>query len=248
MKAIGYARVSSEEQAREGVSIDAQRSRIAAYAQLRGLDLDEIYVDVAVSAGKPLARRPQGRHIVSRAREVDAVVACKLDRLFRDAVDCLSLVRDWDKTYTSLHLIDLGGQSIDTASAMGRFFLTVMAGAAEMERNLIRERTRDIMAHKKANGERVGHVPFGWRVAHDGQHRRKCDEPECPGCLYLEEDLKEQETLRIMVGFRAEDVSIRAIALHMNGIERLNRGRNWTKSAVDRMLKQNRNGACPPRD
>ncbi len=75
----------------------------------------------------------------------------------------------WDRQGVSLHLIDLGGQAIDTSTAMGRFFLTVMAGAAEMERNLICERTAAVMAHKRACGEYTGgRVPYGWRVSSDG--------------------------------------------------------------------------------
>ena len=68
-----------------------------------------------------------------------AVVAAKLDRLFRDAADCLNMSRRWDDAEVGLHLIDMG---IDTRSAMGRAFLTMAAGFAELERNLIGERTK----------------------------------------------------------------------------------------------------------
>ena len=59
-------------------------------------------------------------------------VQTKLDRLFRNCQDCLQVTALWDRLGISLHLIDLGGQAIDTSSAMGRFFLTVMGGAAEI--------------------------------------------------------------------------------------------------------------------
>lgn len=87
---------------------------------------------------------------------------------FRNATDCLSTVEQWDKAGIALHVIDLGGNAIDTTSAAGRFMLVVLAGAAEMERNLTRERTRSAMAVKRANGQRVGAVPYGFDVAHDG--------------------------------------------------------------------------------
>jgi DNA invertase Pin-like site-specific DNA recombinase len=69
-------------------------------------------------------------------------------------------------------LLDLGGQAVDTSSAMGRFFLTVMAGAAEMERNQTRERTAAAMRFKKARGEWLGGrwTPFGTRLDTDGVH------------------------------------------------------------------------------
>ena len=74
-------------------------------------------------------------------KKVGHIVALKLDRLFRDAADALHQSRAWDKAEIALHLVDMGGQSLNTASAMGRFFLNMMAGVAELERNLIAERT-----------------------------------------------------------------------------------------------------------
>ena len=72
----------------------------------------------------------------------------KLDRMFRNAGDCLATVEAWDRAGVALHVVDLGGNAIDTTSAAGRFMLVVLAGAAEMERNLIRERTKAALAVK----------------------------------------------------------------------------------------------------
>ena len=167
---IGYLRVSTEEQANEGVSLDAQRATIQAYATLRGLDLIEIIVDEGVSGGKELASRPGGSRVAELASKgkVQAVIACKLDRLFRDAADCLNTTKEWDRKDVALHLIDVGGQSIDTSSTMGRFFLTMMAGVAEMERNMIRDRTKAAMSHKRTKGERISRfAPFGFKFEGD---------------------------------------------------------------------------------
>ena len=166
MKAIGYTRVSTEEQANEGLSLDAQAERIRAYCKAQGLKLVELVRDEGISAAKPLAIRPGGAQLLAavEAGQAQAVVAVKLDRLFRDAVDCLSTVRGWNERGIALHLLDLGGSAFNSASALGRFFLTVMAGAAEMERNLISERTKSALAYKRAKGEWLGAVPFGWRL------------------------------------------------------------------------------------
>ena len=56
----------------------------------------------------------------------------------------------------------MGGQAIDTSSAMGRMFLTMAAGFAELERNLISERTKTALQHKRKNGHLVGAVPYGY--------------------------------------------------------------------------------------
>ncbi len=110
--AIGYVRVSTEEQAREGVSLEAQTRAVAAYCALRGLDLVRTVVDEGVSAGKPLGARAGGVAVLDavKRRRVDAVVAYKLDRLFRDCADCLAVTRAWDKVGAALHLIDLGAR------------------------------------------------------------------------------------------------------------------------------------------
>jgi len=171
MKAIGYTRVSTVEQADSGLGLEAQAERIKAYCALKGLYLAETITDAGVSGGKPLAQREGGERLVTavKDRRVKAIIMLKLDRGFRDAGDCLNTVDQWEKAGIALHVIDLGGNAIDTTSAAGRFMLVVLAGAAEMERNLTRERTRSALAVKKANGERVGAIPYGYDLAPDGQ-------------------------------------------------------------------------------
>jgi DNA invertase Pin-like site-specific DNA recombinase len=162
--AIGYVRVSTAEQSQHGVSLDAQEERIRQYCAFHRLELLRICRDEGVSASKRLSERPCGAALARAvgASEVQHVIALKLDRLFRDAVDCLGTATAWDQAGVALHLIDLGGQALDTSSAMGRFFLTVMAGAAELERGLIRERTSTALQHKKANGTKLGMPPLGF--------------------------------------------------------------------------------------
>jgi len=170
MKAIGYTRCSTNEQADSGLGLEAQSERIRAYCTMRGLELPDLITDAGVSGGKPLASRDNGQRLLTtiRERKADAVVMLKLDRMFRNAGDCLATVEKWEKAGVALHVVDLGGNAIDTTSAAGRFMLVVLAGAAEMERNLTRERTRSAMAVKRANGQRIGSVPYGSDLAEDG--------------------------------------------------------------------------------
>ncbi len=165
-KAAVYIRVSTTEQANEGVSLDAQLERARAYCTLAGLELVAVLREEGVSASKPLATRPIGSELTRlvAASEVSHVVALKLDRLFRDAVDALTVTKAWDKAGVSLHLVDMGGQTLNTGSAMGRFFLGMMAGFAELERNLTGERTSQAMAHLKAEGRHVGAPGLGKRM------------------------------------------------------------------------------------
>lgn len=171
-----YVRVSSEEQAIKGLSLDAQEANLRGYLAAIGQHVTEVVRDPGVSATVPLHQRPGGRriHELVTAGTVQAVAAIRLDRLFRDAVDCLDVTRGWDAAGVALHLLDLGGQPVDTSTAMGRFFLTVMAAAAELERNLLRERIRATVAHLAALGVyNSPQAPYGYiRVPRsEAEHR-----------------------------------------------------------------------------
>lgn len=222
--AVGYIRVSTEEQSREGVSLDAQMERVTAYCTLRGLELRAVYRDEGVSAGKPLSQRPEGSALLEavRAGDVTHVVSLKLDRLFRNAIDCLSTAQEWDDAGVALHLVDLGGQAVDTTSAMGRFFLTVMAAAAEMERGLIVERTRLALQHKRSKGERLGTTPLGFMTPEPGAPMQPVPE--------------ELEAVRLILKRRrrgGKRASFRAIARELTeaGL-RTKRGGEWHASTV----------------
>ena len=110
-QAIAYIRVSTAEQAQEGISIEAQLDVIRGYAAFRGLGLNHEIVDAGISGAKPLQDRGGGRELfeLTQAEHITAVIAYKLDRLFRDAADCLTVTRHWDALGVDLHLVDLGG-------------------------------------------------------------------------------------------------------------------------------------------
>jgi len=115
-QALAYARVSTSAQAEEGVSLDAQLERIGAYCRAAGLDLVETIREEGVSGAMPLANRPGGRDVLRAvaSHRGGHVIALKLGRLFRDAADALNQTRAWDKAGISLHLVDMGGQSLNT--------------------------------------------------------------------------------------------------------------------------------------
>lgn len=161
MKAIGYVRVSTDEQAKEGISLDHQRAKIRAYVKLHDMSLADIIEDQGFSA-KDLKGRPGAQAVIDLAKSgaVQAVVVYKLDRMFRNAAEALSVSTEFNRLGVALHSVT---ESLDTNSAMGRFFFTIMAACAEMERNLISERTRDALRHKKATGQVYNHIPYGYR-------------------------------------------------------------------------------------
>ena len=159
-KAIGYVRVSSQDQVQGGVSLDNQKAKIKAYCELKNFKLTGIIEDAGISA-KDL-NRPGVQKVLDMARKkkIDHVVILKLDRLFRSTIDALETTKKFDKWGVSFHSIH---ETLDTQSAMGKFFFTLTAGLAEMERGIIGERTSAVLQHKKSKNEVYGEIPYGFR-------------------------------------------------------------------------------------
>jgi DNA invertase Pin-like site-specific DNA recombinase len=224
-KAAAYIRVSTDEQARGGVSLEAQEEKLRAYCTISGLELVCLIREEGVSAAKPLASRPGGSQLLSLVawKKIPHIVALKLDRLFRDAEDALRQTKAWDKASVALHLVDMGGQTLNTASAMGRFLLNMMAGFAELERNLIAERTAAAMIHRKAHRRIYGPTPYGFD---------RCGEVLRPNAY----ELGFVELAKVC---REAGWSLHRIAKELNRLDvKTKRGARWHASTV-RYLLQN---------
>src|SRR6202158_3470062 len=153
-RAVAYLRVSTEKQADKGVSLDAQRAKVEAYAQLYEVDLVEVIVDAGLSA-KTLDRPGLGKALgMLKARHAEALLVVKLDRLTRSVVHLGQLVEDYfaDGKWALLSV----GEQIDTRSAAGRLVLNVLASVSQWEREAIGERTAAALQHKGSQGEYTG--------------------------------------------------------------------------------------------
>ena len=157
-QAIGYIRVSTEQQAEEGVSLDAQRAKIAAWCTVNDYELVDVLVDAGIS-GKSMDKRVGLQNALGSMKKDMALVVYSLSRLARSTKDCISIGEQLKKK--GCDLVSLT-EKIDTGSAMGEFFFTLMAALGQMERKLIAERTVAALAHKKAKGEKYSTVPFGY--------------------------------------------------------------------------------------
>ena len=218
-KAVAYVRVSTGKQ---DLSMDAQEERIRLYCKLNRLDLVEVIRERGVTAKIKLNKRPEGSRIAKlTAAGVCHIVALKLDRLFRNAVDALSHVEEWEQAGIALHLVDMGGQSVNTASSMGKMLITMLAGFAEFERNMIAERTTAALAHKKAHGMVYNHAPYGFN-AEDG---------------VLVPDAAEQAVIARMATLRESGASYRTIADVLNAeCIRGKQGGSWGQQTVKNVL------------
>jgi DNA invertase Pin-like site-specific DNA recombinase len=186
-------------QASEGESLDVQRRQIDGYAHMLGFVLDEIVVEEGVSGSVPVAERPKGGELFARLMKGDVVIAPKLDRLFRSALDALTTVEDLRQRGVGLHLLDLGGDI--SGNGLSKLFLTIAAAFAEAERDRIRERIADVKRDQKTRGRFLGGSrPFGWQIAADGS---------------LEPLESERKALLAMSRMHKAGKSLRAIATAM---------------------------------
>lgn len=154
-KVVGYVRVSTDEQAHNGLGLNAQRVAIAQACTERGWELVEIVEDAGHSA-KDLNRPGIQRALTmleGRQPQARALVVAKLDRLSRSLLDFASIMERARRKGWSLAALDLG---VDTTAPAGEMVANVMATFAQFERHLIRERTKAALAVKKAHGVRLG--------------------------------------------------------------------------------------------
>src|SRR5215213_4842972 len=162
MATYGYCRVSTAAQASEGESLEVQRRQLEGWAHMQGQPLDAVFVERGVSGSVPLADRPEGARLWAGLRRGDTVVAAKLDRLFRSALDALQAVAELKARGVALVLLDLGGDI--SGNGLSKLFLTIAAAFAEAERDRIRERVAQVKRDQRLGGR----VPYGFQVSKEG--------------------------------------------------------------------------------
>lgn len=196
MAVYGYVRVSTRSQVEDGLSLDAQERQIQGYAMMKGLELDSVFIEKAISGGKPIAKRPEGKLLLAAVEGGDTVICSKLDRMFRSAKDALVVSEELQKKNVSLHLIDLGGDV--TGNGVSKMFFTIVASFAEFERDRIAERISDVKSNEKEKGRFLGgSKPFGFNVAESGK---------------LISDDAEQNIISDVILLRGRGKSLRSIA------------------------------------
>lgn len=217
-RAIGYIRVSTQGQADDGVSLDAQRAKIATWADLNGYELGEVFADEGISGSK--ADRPGLADALNAVGRGDALVVYSLSRLARSTRHTLEISERLDKI--GADLVSLS-ERIDTTSAAGRMVFRMLAVLAEFERDQTSERTAMALRHKRTQGERVGSVPYGFDLDADGVH--------------LVENVSEQAVIQQARELHQSGLSLRKIAAELNarGLVARN-GRAFQATQILRMV------------
>lgn len=235
LRLLGYVRVSTDDQARNGVSLEAQEDRIRAWATAYGHTLVGVESDPGVSGAVAPHKRPGLAKVLAaiRAGEVDGLVVYKLDRLSRSVRDILDLADTARKRGWTLASVT---EALDTSTAMGSFVLGIFSLLAEMERAVISERTKAGLDQIAREGRpRSGRLPFGYRCA--GQDMQDTRVHATSGQLAPYEC--EQRQLRAMLALRAKGQGARRIARTLNEREERNprTGGVWNFGTVAAILR-----------
>lgn len=220
---IGYVRVSTEQQASEGISLEAQKGRISTWCELNGYSLAGLFIDAGIS-GKRADNRPELQRALAAVTECGGILLVySLSRLARSTKDTLSISDRLDRA--GADLVSLS-EKIDTTSAAGKMVFRMLAVLSEFERDLVSERTIAALQHKRKRGGRMGQVPFGFQVDADGDT--------------LVPSNHEQQVILRVHRCRMEGQTLKAIALGLMDDNIPNKaGRiQWNTTQVHRLLQR----------
>jgi DNA invertase Pin-like site-specific DNA recombinase len=203
-----YGRVSTSKQ-----TTTTQEAQAKDYLRLRQIPLGAEFYDEDASGSIPIWDRPEGRKLRARlqAGGVKHLVVTKLDRLGRSASDLLNTVEFLDSLGVTLHVVDLGGESLSTHGPSGRLMFIILAGMAQFERTLIQGRIQDCLNVKRERGELTGTVPYGWNAVETGQVTVKGVKVR-----RLEPNPDEQHWILTMMKLRQSGLSYGRIAKYLN--------------------------------
>jgi site-specific DNA recombinase len=222
-RVFGYARVSTQRQSEEGISLDSQRARIEAYCLAHGLELAGIWIDAGIS-GKSTHNRPQLAAAMDECCKAGGVlVTYSLSRLSRSVKDTINISERLSKAGSDLVSLS---EAIDTTTAAGRLMFQLMSVFAEFERAQISERVSAAMDHVRSQGGFLGETPYGFDKVGDK--------------VVPNDD--EQEAIELIQKLRDKGYSLRAIAAELDA-ESIpsKKGGKWNPMTIRNILKRNAN-------
>ncbi|MBR9701479.1 recombinase family protein [Candidatus Pacearchaeota archaeon] len=157
-----YIRVSTEEQARQGISLSAQEEALKNYASALGYDIFKIYKDEGKS-GKDIKGRPEMRQLLedAQSQKFQAIFIYKLDRFSRslkDLIETIEKLKELGIDFVSLQ------DKIETTSASGKLMFHIISAFAEFERNVTGERTKFAMDKQARDGNHITRAPWGYKI------------------------------------------------------------------------------------
>ena len=213
-----YARVSTEDQAKEGFSLDSQLEKLRSYCKARGWEIAGEYVDDGYS-GRDI-RRPAYQKMMEDIDKWDVLLVMKMDRIHRNSKNFMLMMeqlRQKNKEFVSMT------ESLDTSTAMGRFVMDIIQRIAQLESEQIGERVYDGMRQKAKQGKGLlgSPAPYGYEYD-DGA---------------LKPVKEEIEVVKKIFSEYLNGKSIGSIAewLNENGVK-TKKGGKWDRKTISRIL------------
>lgn len=245
-----YRRVSTDKQ---DDSLELQENRVLDYCRWKGFRVEPelMFADPDTSGRTPIRERPGGCALMNRLQygDVKHLVVAKLDRLGRNVRDALNVLEALEKLGITLHITDLGGESISTQGHIGRLILTILMAVAEWEANEIRDRITKSLRAKFDRGELTGHVPYGYDCEYrfaDGHTllsaraltRAQLETMPPVVSRRLVPNEQEARWIRFMTSRRAGGAPLKRIAAELNhlGVS-TKQGRPWQVGSVHSVLQ-----------
>jgi site-specific DNA recombinase len=229
VRLVGYIRVSTDEQAAEGVSLDMQRAKLEQYVATYDERCQLIDVETDSLSGKTLDRPGLQRILrMFKSGDADGIVVMKLDRLTRRVRDLGYLIENFfaEGKYALISVYE----HIDATTAAGRLMLHILASVAQWERETIAERTKAALAHLKDTGVHVGATGLGWEHSVD---------VDAHGRRVIIENAREQATIGLITKLDGEGKSLREIAEALNDANcPTKRGGKWHPQTVKLILER----------
>lgn len=217
---ILYTRVSTDEQAESGAGLNAQVDACLAFAQQQGWEIIGMFSDEGISGTVDLEKRTGLMAAVSALKQEDVLLVAKRDRLGREVLLIKMIERLVCKRKASIHA--LNGATGDSPEA--QFMNGILDLSSAYEVALIRARTKAALQAKKARGERMGKLPYGFTVTEDGIHVMPCP------C--------EQTVLQRIAVLRGKGYSLRQVAALLNTASCFNRqGNPWNPVSLHTICK-----------
>lgn len=166
-----YSRVSTVEQAKEGLSVDAQIDKCKSFCNARSWQIFKIYKDAGYSAGS--LNRPALELLMGDAKEkkFDVILVYKIDRFSRKLKDLIMVLEELKQKNINFTSVT---EQIDTTSAMGEAFFQIIGVFAQLERGMVKERVQLAFDRKIKLGEALYRAPFGYAY----QNKKLVPDPE----------------------------------------------------------------------
>jgi DNA invertase Pin-like site-specific DNA recombinase len=216
----GYVRVSTNQQADDGISLEDQEIKIRKWADYHEFTLAEIYADKGIT-GTKLDKRYKLQKLRDDIRPGEVLIAYDISRIARNTIHFLELVRELDQKGCHIYVIT---GNLESLTNTGKLMIGILSMIAEFEARNTQEKVKSALELKKEKGERVGRIPYGY-VASNGKGSDLIEVPEEQAALSRIRELRDTENLSY------EKIALVLIA---ENYDPPGKSKQWTYNAVSR--------------